>query len=447
MSQFRKTGNYYVSQWNGDDLNAGTDPELPKASITSVPTGAGANHLILGTGVYAPYTGNRTIVADGLAIIEGNGTQNISDNGIKEGIYYRNLNAFNTGNYNTKTNCIFQNVPTIAMGNVNPFNNGIILLSEYTPTGFVGNIQVSNSIIVGNQTGNRWRYFQYNYVAKSSLVCLEVRSDCVNNCINGKITVDSISGTQYESKKLIDGSVRPDANASIPDIIDVFPEFYNQGNFSSLQEDVKIIDLVSRTVEPDSILIQKSNSYGYIGGVKVGKEIAIDESGFTITKTGIDDTNPNSWAVADGVNFAKVRITGKVSDSLISAQTLDIRIPFFFDGSEAGGSANNNNVPDAWNNRTTPDTKGTKPNRLTFEVRSSVLANPGRDTAADWDNGDAGIPGNYYLMEYGQPLLHHIVSSVAYGNADANAINAPVKQPFNYRSLDIIITITNNREI
>jgi hypothetical protein len=445
MSQFRKTGQLYCSEWNGDDLNAGTLPTLPKKNITAFPDSS-ANKIIVGSGQYlGVWTTGRNVEADGKVIVDLNGG-NQSGNTVAVGVHFRNgSQIFNIFFNNIATDCIFENI-AIILSRVT--YTRCIFLSSHNNTGttvpaFNNCIFLANRIITSTGVGN----FNHSYVAKSATITFSATVGQVNSCINGKMR---ISGIDYESKKFIDGSTRTDADPLIPDIVTVFPNFYTQGNFACLDSEVKFIDIISRTVEPDSILLQKSNANGFIGGVKIGKKIDLDESGFTITKTGIDDSNPNFWRIAAGVNFAKIRITGKVSDSLISAQTLDIRIPFNFDGDVAGNTANNNNVPDAWNDRTTPDTKGTRPNRLTFEVRSSTLANPSRDVSADWDNDNTNNPsiaGRYYLMEYDQPMLHHVISSVVYGNADANAINAATKLPFNYRSLDIIITITNTRTI
>ena len=459
MSQFRKTGTYWVSEWNGDDLNAGTDPLLPKASLGVTSTSIPTQKIIVGSGSYfGAVTGSKYFEADGLVIVDWNNTA-IPSASRHFGMWYRNFISlgFNTVVDPLIENCIFDSAtnPLIVIRTANglvPANIRNIFLKNFRQNGN-SNWQSYNSIFIGKMntvTSIGYAYFRNNFADKQSEIVLNVTlapTEIVNNLINCLIRIVG-SLTFYESKFLIDGSARPDADGAVLDIALVFPNFYVQGNFSSIPDDVKFIDVVSRTVEPTSILLQKSNAFGFIGGVKVGKKIGLAEAGFTITKTGINDTNPDSWRIADGVTFATVRITGKVSDSLISAQTLDIRIPFFFDGSEIGGSANNNNVPDSVNGLTNSvDTLGDKPMRLRYQVRSSILTNPTRNNNDDWDNDTAGVPGRYYLMEYGTPMLHHILSAVAYGNADKFAINAPVKQPFNYRSLDIIITISNTREI
>lgn len=465
MSQFRQTGSFYISQWDGDDLNAGTDPTLPKKTIQGLGTGnLAGSPAIVGTGVYkltSALTGSKYLVGEKLAIVDWNNTA-IPIGSRHTGMWYKNFASlgFNTVAESSTNNCIFDSTtnPTIvirASSATTPSHFRNIFLQDWRQNGNSA-WQQHNSIFIGKMntvTAIGFAYFSNNFADKNSELVLNVTlapTEIKDNLINCPIRVVG-SATLYEAKFLIDGSPRPDADGALPDISAVFANFYSQGNFACEESDVKFIDIISRTVEAGSILLQKSNTIaGYIGGVKVGKKIDLDESGFTITKTGIDDSNPNFWKIATGQPFAKIRITGKVSDSLISAQTLDIRIPFNFDGDAVGGSANNNNVPDAWNARTALDTKGELPNRLTFEVRSSTLTNPGRDVSADWDNDNTNSPsiaGQYYLMEYGQPMLHHIISAVAYGNADANAINAATKLPFNYRSLDIIITITDDREI
>lgn len=448
MSQFRQAGNFYVSQWNGDDLNAGTDPLLPKASISGLPNSSNVSVLaVIGPGHYIESWGftQKRLIADGKVIIDGAGTGSYGANSnYITGVHFKNFVNAGANSFNNYINdCVFENCITVSH-TLAGFRN--VFLTDTNLNWFSTQGSLKHAILIGKQLNTQ--YFplvSYSFVGINSRICLVVNTSQINNCINGAII---IGGVTYESKKLIDGTARTDANPAIPDVIAAFPNFYTQGNFSCT--DPKFIDVISRTVAADSPLLLKADINGFIGGVKVGKKIDLDESGFNITKTGIDDSNPNFWKIASGVTFAKIRITGKVSDSLISAQVLEIRIPFNFNGFAIGGSANNNNVPDAWNSRTTPDAKGTRPNRLTFEVRSSRLANPVRDNSLDWDNDSTNSPstsGQYYLMEYGSPMLHHVVAGVAYGNADANAINAAVKLPFNYRSLDIIITLTNIRVI
>jgi hypothetical protein len=453
MSQFRQTGNGYASQWDGDDLNAGTDPTLPKKNISAFASST-TNVIVVGPGYYkGSWVGSRVVQADGKVIVDGLGGVAGSLN-IFRGCHVRNFSAIsNAGASSEFTDSI---VESVTLASLRGFHTRSIFLSNIALENSNSNIFIDNCIFITprfNSTTDAGANIRalgrisYGYIAAGSKIFLSTITVLTNNLINGLIR---ISGVDYEAKFLIDGSPRPDADPLIADIATIRPTFYTDGNFACLESDIKFIDIISRTVEPDSILLQKSNANGFIGGVKVGKKIDLDESGFTITKTGIDDSNPNFWKIASGVTFAKIRITGKVSDSLISGTTLDIRIPFNFDGDSSGNTATNNNVPDAWNERTTPDTKGTKPNRLTFEVRTSKLASPGRDVSADWDNDNTNSPsiaGQYYLTEWGQPMLHHVISGVSYGNADANAINAATKLPFNFRSIDVIITITNTREI
>lgn len=441
MSQFRKTGDYYISQWNGDDLNAGTDPTLPKKNPSAITV---TTLTIIGSGQYTrptPVNETRSFEGDGKVLMKEYNSGNVGTKTLKN-LHFKDSTSPAVLN---STDCIYENGNYQCRGaKIRDLICGTCQIYS-SSTGTMKNCFIDTT---ATPTNIHTTPLTYCYISKQSKYHFPTPlTGHQNNMINGLIALSESPSTYYESKKLIDGSPRPDANPLIPDIIDVWPDFYTQGNFSG---DALIIDLYSKTVDPSSDLLKKSSVDGYIGGVKVGKKINLDEAGFTITKTGIDDSNPNFWKIATGFDFAKVRITGKVSDSLISAQTLDIRIPFNFDGDQAGNTTFNNNVPDAWNSRVTPDTKGEMPNRLTFEVRSSLLTNPIRDNAGDWDNDNLNSPtiaGQYYLMEYGEPMKHHVIAAVAYGNADANAINAAVKIPFNYRSLDIIITITNNRII
>jgi hypothetical protein len=50
MNEFKIIGNLYVSEWNGNNANAGNDPTAPKKTISGVPNTG--DNVILGSGFY-----------------------------------------------------------------------------------------------------------------------------------------------------------------------------------------------------------------------------------------------------------------------------------------------------------------------------------------------------------------------------------------------------------
>lgn len=445
MSQFRTTGTRYISQWGGDDLNVGTDPLFPRKTIAAVTTSQ-----ILGTGYYT--LGNltsRTLIGDGKVVLYPTG----GNSWTLVNINWRG--GTSTGGEYTLTDCVVDGGISgiVGMRGAKTRNVfiGVLQLASVATNGFA----FSNNIFAQDPLSPLPTYItlgakSYNFVARGARFRFSAADLAlhVNNMCNGLLQLTtSLSTDWYEAKLLIDGSPRPDADPLFPDIVTVFPDFYTQGNFAG---DAKMIDFVSKTVEPDSDLLKKQSANGYIGGVKPAKFVRFDDVDWTISMVDIDTINPNFVKVVDGEPYGVIRFTGRVSDNLISSQRLFVRSPFLFDGDEAGGSALNNNASDSFTRSYGPDVKGYLPNRLTTWVRSSRLSVADPDVDADWDNDDAvnpSIAGRYYLQEYGERLMHHIIATTVYGNADANAINALTKVGFNYRSLDIIAILSQDRVI
>lgn len=449
MSQFRLTGDLYVSEWNGDPLNPGTDI-LPYSHPADAPN-TNLNNIIVGSGHYlGGYTGIRKLTGDGKVVMDGEGVVLIDGSNIFENIHFKNFESIThaSGGVN-RIECIFENIKRIGFRGFWTrcvFVNSDDFIQNHTTTSTGGNIVRNCSFYrkIGNGGTIMWgalNSLDHCYIDQNCEFSLtSTNANFISNSmVNGKIKVGA---TLYESKRLFDGSPRPDADPLVADFIDYNPNFYTNGNFSG---EAKIIDIYNRIVQPDSDLFLRSNVHGFIGGVKIGQFISFLNPNFIISYQNVDQSNPDLLRIANGFDFAKIRITGKVSDSLISSQKVDIRIPFFFAGSQLGDTLLNNNAPDALHGLRGIDTLGDLPYRLRFEVRSSQLANANRNNNDDWDNDVTGIPGRWYLMEYGQPMLHHMIAGVAYGNADKFAINSPTKIPFNYRSLDIEITLSNTR--
>lgn len=460
MSYWRQLGGaYYISEWNGDPLNPGTDtlPYLHPADLGAVSI---ATQGIIGAGYYlGTWLGQRNLIADGIVFI------NLLEGITPNVCFFKDIIFLEVGMLGTSStsswraeNCVF--IFKTSGGIIKKRTGSLFHIGNWFVgriTNLQGNLSsqtnwtncslINNGSIIDDGGGGAFVVdrFNYNFISKeTTLVILAGTLNYMKNCmVNGKIQNGS-GGTIYESKQLIDGSPRPDADPLVEDIATLtgWSDFYTNGNFSG---DAKIIDIYSRTVDPTSDLLKKQNANGFIGGARPGKFVKFDSEDFIVSLTNIDTSNPNFIKVAGGSTFGQIRISGKVSDDLVTSDQVFPRTNFAFASKEAADSTYNNNVPDAYHTLATPDEKGFNPNRLTFEVRSSVLADANRSVSSDWDNGSAGIPGRYYLMEFGQPMIHHIIASVAYGNADLNALSSVLKVPFSYRSLDMIITLSNDR--
>lgn len=462
MSQFRLPGDYYVSQFGGDDLNAGTDPTAPKETISGLPTTLTGNDLVIvGSGTYKGVgTGIKNLEADGEVMIDFQDLPLTTSYLRFVGLRIKNVGGGDSFLTPRFSQCIFETDTYASLFRTTDLNydRGIfdsVFLANFrsrattasrirtTFNSFFGSIcnaDNSEGSVIWIET-MRHNFFSSNttlYLLQTAID--NVNKEWINNCINGPIKVGS---TTYELKKTLEGTDRSDVNGSLPDIIAVWPDVYTDGNFASTN--TIIFDEAYRICSPDSDLLKVEGDLGFIGGFKAGKYITIEDENFTTTYDNIEEISPGVFRIESGQDYGKIRMTGKVSDNLISLQKLNLRIPISFDADEIGGSVLNDNVPDAWNGLLGSDTLGDLPQRLRFELRTSQLANANRTNPTDWDNGFIGNTGQFYLMEYGKPITFHILSSVVYGNADKFAINPDTILPFFYRSWDLIITITNTR--
>jgi hypothetical protein len=442
MSEFRIGGTAsYLSEFGGNDANAGNTPEAPKRNLLATPTA----NVIAGTGHYTINSSvTKSIIGDGKVVVESVGgsfsvgnTPNITNVHLK---YCRLFSPTLTDciieggldeKRGTRTRCLYIGQITYLAQNFTGFQNNCFFARETFNT-----VNISPNV------------YSHCFLAKEDNLTIRnetVRDQCINNLWNGKIYYTP-TATYYELKKLFDGSPRPDADAGISDLIDVYPDVYVNGNFASVN--TRIVDVMSKTVELGSDLLLRRNSNGFIGGVRVGKYINFKDANFEVEVNGLDQSNPDILiAPASPNGSGYVRFVGKFSDSLVSSASIVPRTRYFFRSQELGGTALNNNAPDIFTETAFgTDVGGLVVNRLKFWVRSSQLDNPSKNFGPDWDNGVSGIPGKYYLMEFDRPMAHHIVASIAYGNADKDALNSEIVRAFSFKCLDIIIELTNERE-
>ncbi|MFN3758428.1 MAG: hypothetical protein ACK4SF_04355 [Algoriphagus aquaeductus] len=446
--RFKLSGNWYVSEWGGNNANAGTDPLLPKATIANVPNSNGV--VVIGAGVYkenAFGSAIKTMQGDGLVIIDGlGGSLGLANTSVWKNIWIKN--ASNLGhllNASANTDNIYENVAAVtAQNNFFAASRSIFLPSTVKLTnGFITTI---SCIILEqfnmSQTSNVWTgcFIAKNITWVVSATETFAAGNFDNACINGKI---SRNGILYESKKLWDGSARPDADPGILDIIDVFPNFYARGNFACV--DPEFLDLFSKIVKPTSPLLKRSHGGYFVGAVRPGKFVPITDPAFQVTFTRMNTSNPDSAVVSAGQNDGTVRMTGRISESLVSSRFLGVRSILQFWKGAAGGTGENNNVPDAVKLLGLLPAEIDRPRRLTYLMRTSLDPNANQSSPDSiWDNNGA-TAGQYLLFEINTAPAHVGSPSGTLGNGDPRATGG-AESPFNFRSVDIIFLLDNDRD-
>jgi hypothetical protein len=448
--RFKNSGIYYISEWGGNDANAGTDPLLPRATLTALPGVSGT--VVIGAGVYKGSVGGglvRTLQGDGgMVILDGlGGNISVSNTSIFRNLWLRNFasvshGAAAPGSYDN----IYENIVITAAPGNSPFFYRSIFLPHATPTTSPAFQGYWNCIILNgiNSTSSLNHRIVASYVAKNITVPFTPghtfpASTFDNNCFNGKI---SISGIVYELKQLFDGSARPDADPGILDLVTVFPAVYTRGNFACV--DPEFLDLFSKVVKPTSPLLKRSSDGYFIGAVRPGKFIPITDPSFQVTFTRMNTGNPDSAVVSAGQNDGTVRMTGKISESLVSSRYLGVRSILQFWKGAAGGTSENNNVPDAVKLLGLLPAEIDRPRRLTYLMRTSLDPNANQSSPDSiWDN-DGATSGQYLLFEINTAPAHIGSPSGTRGNGDPRATGG-VESPFNFRSVDIIFLLDNAR--
>lgn len=470
MSEFKLTGDLYVSEWNGDSLNDGsaltpyahTDDALDSDSI-----------IIIGSGNYNGASLNRCKKwGDGEVVL------NLLGNPYYGYGYNNNTSASPSAKNLNIRNCSLWYPDYGSSNRVTYFMDSIIELETYE-VGYRGYISVircifkalGSSMVSKNSTksnqspfrfynciflcdfsfvatyGNAGSYLHNCYIPKTVTVewyIIHVTSIFQrNNLINGKILYQGII---YELKQLIDGSPRPDADPLIPDFIDVYPDIYNYGNFASVN--TKIIDIENRVVEPDSDLLKKGDGNGYIGGVHPARNITVNSvsSDVTVETLRIDTTNPSDFIIDAAEDDGEITITWK-TDTITEVQAIFLDALLAFDGSVAGGTVGNNNVPDIFPTSYSPTTNpGMTPNRLTYQLRTSQsISKP--TTEAGWDNDSSTLgttAGAWYVHEWNlKPTIHASLGNY-YGNGNPESIGIS-GNGINARWRQIKVRLTNIR--
>lgn len=463
MSGFKLTGDYYVSEWNGNSGNPGTALS-PFSHPVDAPSST-VNVIVVGAGHYkGTWAGTRVLTADGKVILDCQGASLTGTNGIAV-VRFKNLeilacNGLNQGQSNIEDCYVQINSSNVSHG----YFTRCIIAPYLSNPSFTGQYCLyRNCIFLSDFTAFAYgsensRFILDNcYIPKEVTVILAgtLFNNGLNlfqifNClINGTIVYN---GNQYECKTYFDGSPRLDANPSKLDIYDIVDGFESAQRFvnSVHAGDPKIVDVKNKIVELDSDLLKKSNSWGFIGGVKAGQKIAVNSSdpNIIITTTNIDTTaDPANWRIASGFTEGEIDIVWKGSDNITEIQEIFMDSVLSFLGSETGGSLENNNVPDIWPTSYTPTTNpDMTPNRLTYALRTSQsIAMPTLNS--QWDNDSATLgttPGDFYIQEWNTKPTISDVLGTKYGNGQEAGLGGTVNS-INARWRNAKIRLTNNR--
>lgn len=458
MSEFKLTGDKYVSEWNGSSLNPGTDTS-PYAHPADSPSSS-TNIIVVGTGEYQGiWTGTRILKGDSDDVIIDCSGLNISQNAslalVFENITLRNVgtlfgNPSVAGFTYPLTSCRLDNVLNLTFGGSNGLtrHTSCVYLdtSDINSTNSAARGGSQNCLILTNMNIGH-SYLAFSYLAKGKrLYYYGTSANLISNCLNGVL---NISGTDYELKYMKDGSPRTDADPLIADLASAsgFSDTYSvRGNFAGTP---KIINPYRRTVETDSDLLKTSNIFGYIGGVRPSKSVPVNSSdpNVAITTTNIDTADPLNWIIQSPATEGFINIVWKISDTIAEVQRIFLDALLSFYGDATGGTTDNNNVPDNFPaSYSTLSAAGLKPNRLIYELRTSQsIGMPTVDS--QWDNDSLALgttAGNYYLQEWNTKPTISTVLGVPYGNGNPLGIGGATNG-INARWGNAKIRLTNNR--
>lgn len=470
MSQFKKTGNFFCSTFGGSGANPGT-AVAPYAHPSSAPNSI-TNRVVCSGYFKGGWTGSRLIVPDGPCVIDLQGATvtmqtdfNSNDFGAnpdRDFIWVRNGVLVGAVGYK---NVILDQVTSVAVSATNSnffFRRGIYLPNTSNLIIQSGaNLSCENCLIFENvefiissiAAGRMSRcyldkdkYIEFKYPTNPTTTQWNNTVGPLYSILNGRIVV---GGVNYELKRLKDGTTRPDANPAYLDFNTIYPNVYTNGNYAG---DMKFIDIFKRKVQPDSDVfhnsINRDNTLGWIGGVEVGRYIKPDDPNFEYSfSTDIDDTDPLALKTASSQPFGKIRITGKVSDNLITAMNVDFSSILKFDATVAGGVTANNNVPDASRDMGL-SLASFIPRRFSFKVRTSTNAAANQASASSiWDNDGKATAGTWFLCEFNKPINLNLKSGVHYGNADHRGFVPDSVVNINFRSIDIEVILDQEWDI
>lgn len=404
-NNFRLSGDIYVSE-DGDDLNSGTSPDLPKKTMSAAASIASVNDVIVvGSGVYNESfnlsTNGVQVLADGRVIFDANSLGAIvlgAPSMEAKGVIIKNVNSGDVLSISGLSlfDCEVEDCDILSTSifsaertEFRNCNGGRSLNFNYcmlTDNCDLGQ-DSSNSIVRNTYADNSCKL---NISSSSSIP--------LNNDIQGIVNV---SGTDYRLYLEQDGSsVSP--VPSEPDIIAVYPTIYAASlNFSQEPEFFNFQKRDFKSVVSTSPLLRNGQNSTNIGDANEGVGITTSDTALStpiIAQDVILSAGDWIYDPAATSDFGILRTQPiKLSDIDVVINRINLGGNFdSFDSDELAGSSANRNVLSK-ENPTSGDAEA-NPARLNFGMRFSSLANPNGNIGADWPNKNLSTAGEFLLF-------------------------------------------------
>ncbi|MBS7565164.1 hypothetical protein KHS38_12185 [Mucilaginibacter sp. Bleaf8] len=440
---------YYVSK-AGSDSNDGLTPDTPKATISGVMAAIAALaattkvHIIVGAGVYeeAISSGSKLgigsqMVADGQVVLRGNGTNTISL-GASPGcgvVGFIIENYATAGFRNSLTNCLIRNCPNVSPGIVGASIDSCQIIGA----AIAGRPTLINSVFLdcsfpGGLNNFKSSYFNGNCTITMAMETVTSVGNVDYNNIMGMLR----NGTTGNYKSLAD--FKADYPGYFLNCINLPPKFNNPAKYDF-------------TLQADSPHIGAGNSDGTfnIGGTSYGVPYVAGvapqwlEPNAVISRS--DGQNPDLVMSGTDLILAPGKQVGaitsapmRISLNPVAIQQMQYNGFLGFNKSQAGGSATNNNVPDANVYAGSAANGGGNPDRLSYEMRwTDNDTMPGSDV--DWTVTPIVAPGSFLRFEWNtQPLF----DTMGFGNGSASFNKNASPSPVSAVWIQIRVTLTNN---
>ncbi|MBS7565071.1 hypothetical protein KHS38_11710 [Mucilaginibacter sp. Bleaf8] len=440
---------YYVSK-AGSDSNDGLTPDTPKATISGVMaaiaalSAATAVYIIIGAGVYeeAVNSSNKMaqgsqMVADGQVTFRGNGVNtfslSVSPGCTVYGCNFENYAAI--AFRNGINNCIIRNCPNVSPGIVGASISNCLIIGATIasrPTS-ISSIFLDCSF-PGGLNNFKATYFNGNCTITMAMETVTSVGNVDYNNIMGMLR----NGTNGTYKSLAD--FKADYPGYFLNCINLPPKFNNPAKYDF-------------TLQADSPHIGAGNSDGTlnIGGTSYGVPFVAGvapqwlEPNAVISRS--DGQNPDLVMSGTDLVLAQGKASGTITSApmRISLNPAAIQLMQYngflgFNKSQPGGSATNNNVPDANIYAGSAANGGGNPDRLSYEMRwTDNDTMPGSDV--DWTVTPIVAPGSFLRFEWNtQPLF----DTMGFGNGSASFNKNASLSPVSAVWIQIRVTLTNN---
>jgi hypothetical protein len=454
-NNFRQSGFYYVSKW-GSDANSGTSPETPFATISrAIAVATTTRSIVIGAGTYeeAFNTGyGHTLTPDGLVVLKGNSSNALTIQGPVNGMGLITIQDYATVNLNAGFAAVvtsgakFQNINTINFGassiRCDITSCIFINIAIFNGAGTNNLLYIDKSILINvtSMVGTGLEGITNSYTNGATQI--RMRNRAMTNCnIMGSIT-KTADNTNYDNLAAYQASV---AASLVVNCFNLPPLFNNvqKGDF---------------TLQANSPHIAKATDGGNIGGTSFAKTFTAAVSSIE----GDNDNAHNAFLVANGAEYTNLVPSANGQDLIIangftegSVRSGAMAIAanpqalnaigylgfLLYNRSQAGGSANNKNVPDGnvYYNANN-GIGGANPDRLTLKIRTSTKpTKPAADVNADWDNNGYAPAGMWLTIPWNETPA---IDTSYRGNGEPD-FNAASSQPVTGMWLQVIVTLTN----